>query len=95
MNNIEVIRAFKLVDDINIDLKKYNPTKIFINSNSSKAFFNENISQSKMTTLNIDFIYQNKENNCRIVNQCKLYINSKFTQVIRQTKSMTLIINKF
>lgn len=41
MSNIQVVKAFKLVDDIDIGLKKYNSMKVFINSNDAEVFFDD------------------------------------------------------
>ena len=47
VSNARVVRAFKLVDDVNLgpDNKEYDPAKVFIdsdNSNNSEASVNEN-----------------------------------------------------
>lgn len=70
MNNVEVIKALKLINSINIDFNKYNPTKVFIDLNNFEVFFNKNKLLTniglkfvllklfrKITILNIDFAH--------------------------------------
>lgn len=88
VNNAQVVGAFKLVNGIDISLKKYNLVKIFLNSNDFKAYFNENKSLTNnapqsmllkpiflfIETIisNIDFAFQTKKNNNNGIT--KLYI---------------------
>lgn len=41
MSNVQVVKAFKLVDGIDIGLKKYNLIKVFIDSNNVEVFFDD------------------------------------------------------
>lgn len=74
-----MVKASKLIDNINISLKKNNSAKIFIDLDDFKVFFDENklLSNSaiqptlfksiflfiKIIILNVNFDFQTKENN--------------------------------
>lgn len=105
MSNTRVVRIFKLVNSINIGLKKYDFAKvsikkcdlfkIFIDLDNSKVSSNENkLPANIIATLSLDFIYQIKANNDGIPRLCAPYVGSKLAQIIGQQNSMTLITYK-
>lgn len=52
MSNMQVIKTSKLVDNINIDLKKYHSIEVFTDSENLKVFFYEN----KLSTNNAFYL---------------------------------------
>lgn len=108
---MQVVKASKLINDINIGFKKNNSAKVFIDLNDFKVFFNENKLPSnsaiqpalfesiflfiKIIILNVNFVFQTKENNKNGIGKlCTFCINSKSTQVVRQNMCMIPITNK-
>lgn len=94
MSNMRVARASKQVDDINIGLKKYKLTKIFINLDDSKASFNKNelptnylqstsSASIEITIQDTKSTYPIRNNNDRISKLCTPCIGSKFIQIVR------------
>lgn len=95
-----MVKASKLIDNINIGLKKNNSAKVFIDLDDFKVFFDENklLSNSaiqpalfesiflflKIIILNVNFVFQTKENNDNGIGKlCTFCINNKSTQVVR------------
>lgn len=105
MSNARVVRIFKLVNSINIGLKKYDfakvsikkcdPFKIFIDLDNSKVSSNENkLLANIIATINLDFVYQIRTNNDGISRLYAPCISSKSAQIVGQENSMILIIYK-
>lgn len=101
VTNTQVVRICKLVNSINICLKKYNLIKVFIDSNNSEISFNKNelptnigLQLIKTTIYDIDSAHQIRDNNIGIAKLFIFCVSSKLTQVVRRNKIIIPIINK-
>lgn len=90
-SNARVIRASKLVDGINIEDNEYNPTKVFIDSDTED---NDNTSDTPIVsdpTAPPELAANASETNSDFDHICGPCVGNKSTQVVIWNKSMTPI----
>lgn len=102
ISNVRVVRASKLVDDIQLEYdsnREYNLVEVFINSDDSDVFCMLSSEKSLMILSTIEVIpttiVSQTIKDLDILN--KLYIlciSTKLIKVVRQNKSMTVTFNK-
>lgn len=88
-SNARVIRASKLVDDINIEDNEYDPTEVFIDSDTED---NGNTSDTPIVsnpTAPPEFAANASETNSDFDHICGPCVGSKSTRVVIWNKSMT------
>lgn len=89
-SNARVIRASKLVDDINIEDNEYDPTEVFIDSDTENNGDTSNTPIVSNPTAPSELAANASETNSDFDYICGPCVGSKSTQVVIWNKSMTL-----
>lgn len=104
VSNARVVKASKLVKSINLGpAKKYNLTKVFVDSENLDNFGDDSrvesflAQQHTLEEVDLSSVHQIKSSindNDALDKLCTLYVESKSTRVVRRNKNMTPTTSK-
>lgn len=98
ISNVQVVKALKLVDSIDLALanKKYDPVEVYIDF---KDFdLSDNKTANSQSLVDIDpppmIVSSTHQDGDEIDKLCAPYVGSKSTQIVKQNKTMILTTKK-